>query len=306
MQSLPRYTGGRIPSWDFTDVLGPPPSKGYNVGVETLSKSERHLRSPRQPTKHRGRSGLFLVALIALLAFPPRAGARRITVAKQARLILAQMKHRGEAKGEIHLALAAMYGRYGRQAEVYSHVRAARRLGIAPSRTNLILGDLYRRLGRFDAAFATFLRVLVLNPGQPYALIQLWKTLYEAQLQGAEVKVDMGNIRDRLVGFGLYFPKALQVEKDGATRSKKLTVLGYNALLADRNRYAAGLFKAAIDALPSNPRAHRGLGIARARRQDFMRAAGAYLLYLELHPNAPDADEIDRILMRYWRSRAKR
>lgn len=246
-----------------------------------------------------------IALLVGVFALPCPASARN-SLRAQVRMLMKQMKQRGEKKAEIHLALAALYGRHRQQALVYKHVRAARRLGIAPSRTNLVLGTLYRRIGRYDAAFSTLLRVLVHNKGQPYALVQLWKTLYEAQLRGAQVKVDLDDIRDRLLGFGMHFPKRLTMEKDSATRSKKMTVLGYNALLGGRNKYAAGLFEAAIDALPSNARAHRGLGIARARKQDYMRAAGAYLLYLELYPNAPDADQIDRILMRYWKSRAKR
>lgn len=246
----------------------------------------------------------FLALFVVTIAWGPRAALARPTTRQQAADLLAQMKRRGETKGEIHLALAALHARVGAQGEALKHARAARRLGIVSSRIDLVLGSLYRRLGRYDAAFSTYLRVLVHNTGQPHALVQLWKTLYEARLRGAKVKIDTQALRDRLIGFGLHFPKDFKLENDSADSSNRLTVRAYSALLAQRNRYAAELFEAAIDALPSNPRAHRGLGIARARQQDFMRAAGAYLLYLELAPNAPDADEIDRILMRYWKGRA--
>ena len=149
---------------------------------------------------------------------------------------------------------------------------------------------------------STLVRVLVRSPRQPRALVQLWKTLYEAKLRGVEVKTDLEAIRERLVTRGLHFPRRFKIESDSVTRSKKLAAAGYTALLGQRHRFAAQLFRAAINALPSNARAHRGLGIALAREHNYARAAGAYLLYLEMSPDAPDADDVDRVLMLYWKS----
>jgi tetratricopeptide (TPR) repeat protein len=222
---------------------------------------------------------------------------------RRARALRSQMARRGEPEGEIHLALAALYARGGQQKRVYRHLDAARRQGIAASRVDLVLGGLFRRSGRFDAAFSTLVRVLVQHEEQPYALVELWKTLYQCRLQGAEVKTDTIAVQQRLAASGLYFPRTFELRPDGARRSREITAAGYNNLLAGKARFAAGLFEAAIEHNPSNPQAHRGLGIARARMQDYLRAAGAYLVYLALSPDAPDAGQVDRVLMEYWQTR---
>ncbi len=222
-----------------------------------------------------------------------------------AAVLVRQMSQRGAPQGEVHLALAALHARAGRQREVFFHLDEARKQGVPAGRTDLLLGAFYRTLGRFDAAMSTLVRVLVRHSEQPYALVQLWKTLYECKLQGTEVKTDLDSVRERLATSGLHFPSEFKLGSDGTSRARKLTAAGYNALLGDNAQLAAELFQGAIDALPSHAQAHRGLGIARARLQDFTRAAGAYLLYLELAPLAPDADEVDRILMDYWKNRCK-
>lgn len=241
-----------------------------------------------------------LVVCAALFSAPGRPA---LAGGPTARQIVLQMRGRGAAPGEIRLALAAHYARKRDAKHALSHLRAARKAGVSPGRVDLLLGELYRRVGRYDAAFSTLVRVLVDSPEQPHALVQLWKTLYESKLRGAEVKSDVESIRKRLASSGLYFPARFKLDSDADTRSRKLAASGYTALLGGRNQFAAELFQAAIAAMPSNARAHRGLGIARARLHDFMRAAGAYLLYLQLAPNARDADRVDATLMRYWRKR---
>lgn len=243
------------------------------------------------------------LVLSALLCGAAQAKAAPISLQEQSRDLVEQMQQRGAPKGEIHLGLAGLYAKALHAKKVLAHLRAARKLGIAEIRTDLVLGTFYRRAGRYDAACSTLLRVLVNHSGQPYALVQLWKTLYEAKLRGQQVEVDLSTIRERLAVFGLHFPKELKVDAAGQEESKRITVRAYGALLAQRNRYAAQLFEAAIAAFPSNARAHRGLGIARARQRDYMRAAGAYLLYLELAPHAADADRVDRMLANFWRHR---
>jgi tetratricopeptide (TPR) repeat protein len=251
------------------------------------------------------RVGVWLtLCLLAGSFFSTKAHAAPSLKRKAAQLV-AEMKQRGEKDGEVHLALGALYAHAGARKKALSHLGAARRNGVKESRVSLVLGGFFRRQGRYDAALTTLVRVLVHNPGQPFALVQLWKALYESRLRGSKLSIDTTAIRKRLGDFGLHFPESFQIKSDASAESKKLAARGYNALLGQRNRYAAGLFKAAIDALPSNAKAHRGLGIAYARQQDFLRASGAYLLYLTLFPNAPDADEIDRVLVRYWKLRSK-
>jgi tetratricopeptide (TPR) repeat protein len=215
------------------------------------------------------------------------------------------LTRRGEPPGEVSLNLAWLYARANRPQETLHYVREARKQGIAAGRLDLLLGTFYRQQARYDASFSTLVRVLVRHPGQPYALVQLWKTLYESKLQGAEVQTDTDAIRERLAGLGLHFPRQFEPDKMSQNRSKEIAAAGYNALLTGKKQFAAELFEAAIDAFPSNALAHRGLGIARARLQDYARAAGAYLLYLELKPDAPDADDVDRVLMEYWRHSTK-
>ena len=245
---------------------------------------------------------MIALALAALAAGQARAAPPE-RAQTQARLLRGQMLRRGEARGEIDLALAWHYARARAAGATIHFVKEARKHGIMASRTDLLLGTFYRQQGRYDAAFSTLVRVLVRNPEQPFGVVQLWKTLYESKLRGAPIKTDTSAVRERLAGLGLHFPVEFDPAKVSADSSKELTASGYNALLSGRHGFAAELFEAAIDANPSNPLAHRGLGISRARKQDFTRAAGAYLLYLELNPQASDADEVDRMLMEYWKNR---
>jgi tetratricopeptide (TPR) repeat protein len=226
-----------------------------------------------------------------------------MTTEERARRLRAEMRQRGDSQGDIDLALAWLFARANRPDATYFYVKQAREHGISAGRTDLLLGMFYRKQRRYDAAFSTLVRVLVAHEEQPFALVQLWKTLYEAKLQGAETRTDTDTIQQRLERLGLHFPRSFEPSKLSESRSRELSASAYNALLTGRTRFAAELFEAAIDAFPSNPLAHRGLGIARARREDYARAAGAYLLYLELKPHAPDAAEVDRVLMQYWKYR---
>lgn len=241
--------------------------------------------------------------LSVLLRVPVMAQQHGVDQDRRARQIREQMDRRGDSAADIQLAMAWHYALANNIRQTLHFVKRARAHGIEGGRTDLVLGTVYRKQGRYDAAFSTLVRVLARYPEQPYALIQLWKTLYEACLQGARIKTDTASIRQRLRDLGLHFPEGFSAQEISRDKSRQLSAAGYNALVSDRIRYAAELFEAAIDAFPSNPLAHRGLGIARARRQDFVRAAGAYMLYLELEPNAPDAEEVDRVLMEYWKSR---
>jgi len=244
------------------------------------------------------------MAVLAIHFKPREAWAgRRLTIGQRAKEVRRQMLRRGSGPGEISLALAGLYARGKDQRRVYFHINRARKQGIPAARTELLLGAFFRRVERFDAAFSTLVRILVRHQEQPFALVELWRTLYQCKLQGAEVKTDTGAIRERLVSSGLYFPRNFRLARGGITRSKELSAVGYNNLLAGQNRFAAELFEAALDKNPSNAQAHRGLGIARARTQDYLRAAGAYLVYQSLKPNALDAEAVDRILMEYWKSR---
>lgn len=227
----------------------------------------------------------------------------RLTFGDQVRRLRRQMERRGEGAGEVNLALAALYARAGRNQGVMRHIALARKQGVTAGRTDLLLGAYYRKVGRFDAAFSTLVRVLVRHEEQPYALVELWKTLYQSKLQGAKVNSEVESIRQRLAGSGLHFPRKFKLGKLTVVKSKKLTASGYSSLLSDRPRIAAALFEEAIDENPSNSQAHRGLGIARARQHDYARAAGAYLIYLDLNPDAPDASGVDKVLMEYWKNR---
>lgn len=232
----------------------------------------------------------------------------RVTFPDKVRRLRRQMQRRGEPAGEISLALAALHAkvavnRPSSGSQVMRLIALARKQGIAAVRTDLLLGNFYRRVGRYDAAFSTLVRVLVRHEEQPYALVELWKTLYDSRLRGAKTSTDIDSIRQRLSESGLHFPRRFKLTARSSIRAKKLTASGYNTLLKDRPRIAAALFTEAIDLNPSYALAHRGLGIARARAQDYARAAGAYLVYLELSPDASDAAGVDKALMKYWSTR---
>lgn len=257
----------------------------------------------RNPTHRLPLQRLALLLALGLLLTAPVQADPPPRVQAQARMLRSQMVRRGEERGEIDLALAWHYARARQARSALYFVKQARKHGVAAGRTDLLLGTFYRRSGRYDAAFSTLVRVLVRNPQQPYALVQLWKTLYEAKLRGAATKTDTVAIQQRLAGLGLHFPVTFDPAKVSPDKSKQLAAAGYNALLSDKSGFAAELFESAVEANPSNALAHRGLGIARARKHDYTRAAGAYLLYLELNPQAPDADEVDRVLMEHWKNR---
>jgi len=250
---------------------------------------------------------VILLVLVTAIGSPAksRGQSRQQELARKVQILRQAMTRRGEPPGEISLALAALYARANQANETLEQVRLARKQGVSAGRIDLILGMFYRQQARYDAAFSTLVRVLVQHPQQPFALVQLWKTLYEAKLQGSEVKTDTDVIRERLAGLGLHFPGQFRPDRISQDKSRELAAAGYNALLTGKTRFAAELFEAAIDVFPSSPLAHRGLGIARARLQDYARASGAYLLYLELKPDAPDADQVDRVLMDYWKHRSE-
>ena len=246
---------------------------------------------------------LIAAALVVLTAAPALSLARPQKLSERGLVLRQQMQRRGAPAGEISLALAALFAREKQQKEVYFYVNQARKQGIEAGRIDLLLGSYFRRVGRYDAAFSTLVRVLVNHDEQPHALVELWKTLYRAKLQGTRTRTDADGIRERLADSGLYFPIRFRLKRNAAVKSKEVSASGYSALLSGRNKFAAELFQAALDENPSNAQAHRGLGIARARLGDYARAAGAYLIYLELSPNAPDAAGVDRVLMEYWKTR---
>ena len=247
---------------------------------------------------------LLLGIAVGCLAMGTTGFARKQTPTEvRARHLVGQLQRHGESPGEIHLALAALYSHAKQQRQVYKYIRSARRFGISEARTNIVLGEFYRRIGRYDAALTTLVRVLVHNNEQTYAMVQLWRALYESMLNGTPLKTDIDPIRLRLAAFGMRLPKNVDTSADAPTRSRKFAARGYSALLGNRTNYAAELFEAAIDASPSNARAHRGLGIARSRQRDARRAAGACLIYLELEPDAPDAEQVDQELVNYFKMR---
>lgn len=224
------------------------------------------------------------------------------SIDQQARQLVGLMRQRAEPQPEMHLALAVLYARAG-DARAFKQLASARKLGVSPVRLSLVEAEALRRSGRYDESISALVSLLAHYPEQSYALVTLWKTLYEALLRGGRLSADVEGIRQRLVDFGLHFPVRLDVSPGAQRKSRELTDLGYNALLAKRTRYAAELFEASIEAFPSNARAHRGLGLARLTQFDRKRATGAFLVYLELTPDAPDASEIDRQLLEYWRAR---
>ena len=247
-----------------------------------------------------------VLVFVLLCGAPLLAGgtwARTLTPAERGAVIRQQMLRRGSPAGEISLALAAHFAREKQQKEVYFYINQARKQGIHGGRIDLVLGSFFRRVGRYDAAFSTLVRVLVNHDEQPHALVELWKTLYRCKLQGAETKTDTDGIRSRLAESGLHFPRRFPSSSTAGIKSKELAASGYNALLSHKNKFAAELFEASLDQNPSNAQAHRGLGISRARLGDYARAAGAYLVYMKLAPHAPDADGVDKILMEYWKNK---
>jgi hypothetical protein len=197
-----------------------------------------------------------------------------------------------------------MHAQRGALREAAEALDAARRRGAAGFRVDLLLADVRRREGRYDASLALLGRI-VLEHAAPPILAQLWQTLYEAQLRQALGNLDVSALRERLLAEGFYLPPVLALSGDAAQRSAKSTNAGYDALLAGNLQAAEVLFEEALDAFPGNAPAHRGLGITWARRHDHRRAAGAYSLYLVLRPLAPDADAVDRALMRYWKRRRR-
>lgn len=244
--------------------------------------------------------GIVLLTLVAGAGDAHGRGKSRLN--RDIQVLVRQLSARGESPAEVHLALAALYARAG-SPKAAKHLAASQKLGMSQVRAALVRAMALRRQGRYDAVFSTLLNVLVTHPQQPYALVELWRSLYEAMLRGAAISMDSDAVRTRLASYGMRFPAKLELSAKASSRSRKLTALGYNQILAGRTRYAAELFEAAIDQLPSNARAHRGLGLAREQEHDLMRASGAFLVYLDLVPDADDAEEIDRKLLRYWKER---
>jgi tetratricopeptide (TPR) repeat protein len=251
---------------------------------------------------------LLAIALcIAAVPVPPTAFAapaarRSRTASSPAAALAEEMRSRGEPEGEVRLALAGLYAKTGALHRAKEELEAARRRGVTEFRVDLALADVHRREGSYDAALRLLRRAAV-QRGGTHVTVQLWKTLYEAQLRRATEDLDVTAVRQHLLAEGLYLPASLVIAKDAFQRSEESAAAGYDELLAGNPRAAVGFFQQALDAFPGNARAHRGLGIAWARCHDHRRAAGAYSLYLMLRPHAADAEAVDRALMRYWKRR---
>jgi tetratricopeptide (TPR) repeat protein len=258
------------------------------------------IKSHRAPRRWR-----WIVPLVIALPLHVALGqGSRLALDAQERAIIAEMQRRGNPSGEIYLAVAALYARANVSGLMFQALSKAREHGCNATSAELLLGRWYRTQGQYDRAFRLLANILVRHPDQPRALVELWMALYQQKLQRAIVQTDVDPLIDRLAAAGLFFPRGFGLSARVKAAGGKVTAAGYNALLVGNDsRFAAELFREAISINPSDAKAHRGLAIARTRQHDFKRAAGAYLLYLELSPDAPDADQVDKALMRYWKER---
>lgn len=195
----------------------------------------------------------------------------------------------------LFLRLADAYGRLGpeQREKVLYYTTQATLAGADDARVDIILGDFYFRAGDLTAAIRAYLRVLDRAPAHGYTLVQLRAAVLESN--PAVVDIDLGQIRKRLEEAGLYLPQN-PPKNPNAEDARPLIEEGYGFITEGEYDQALERFKAALDLDPYSGVAVRGMGIVYAQTKKIRQALAAYMAYLDLSPNAEDADAVRDVI----------
>ena len=171
-------------------------------------------------------------------------------------------------------------------------------LGVEPLRIALLRGDLELGLGDHDRAARAYLDALSMAPHQTHALSQLWRLMLEVTLADAQVAFDRATVIETLQREGLFFPGAYTPSPDGPERAARLVDRASAMVRRGSAEEAVVLLTQAIAIDPGNADAFAALARAHASDNDPRSAIGAFLVYLILAPDAPDAPRVRQYIGR--------
>lgn len=109
--------------------------------------------------------------------------------------------------------------------------------------------------------------------------------------------------RDALVG-AIAARDPQPVVETAESKALALYAAGQEAYTKHKLDEAAAKYEAALRALPKFAKAHRALGIARAKQNRREEAVEHYRAYLQLEPKAPDAAEVRKIVEDYEKAKS--
>lgn len=199
-----------------------------------------------------------------------------------------------------YMRLAQAYARLGMETEVLSFSQEAVSRGGSALAVDILVGDFYSDQERYDEAIGRYLRVLDVAPQQAHVLTQVWLILQRdrAERLGLQVRVD--DLSARLNNAGYYVSSGRPTSDRQSARAR--IAEGNRFLNGNDVRAAIQAYKRAADDDPWNADIYRGLGVAYARQSDYVRAIGAYHLYLALaSPGTPDVPKVRQIIIDYYR-----
>jgi len=174
--------------------------------------------------------------------------------------------------GDSHYNLGLVHEAAGRGADALAEFERAMELSPDDPLPPMALAEASRREGKLDAALSFYEKAEERAPGEP--LVALGK---------AQLLLEMKRAEDAAAAL-------ISVGKMEAADATALTTAGMLLAKAGRDLDAIGLYEAAIAKDEKFPRAHilRANALARARK--FEEAAAEFEKYLELDPDAKDAD----------------
>ena len=199
-----------------------------------------------------------------------------------------------------YIRLAQAYAKLGMETEVLHNTAEAVRRGQSPLSRDILLGDFYSDQERYDDALHHYLRVLAVARHQAHTLTQVWLIVQRHRAADLHLRADIQDLAMRLNGAG-YHVSDTRPTNDREGARQKLTE-GNRYLNAGNTQAAVGAYMDAATDDPWNPDVYRGLGIAHARDSDYMRAVGAYHLYVALaKPGTPDVAKVRQIIIDFYR-----
>ena len=199
-----------------------------------------------------------------------------------------------------YMRLAQAYARLGMEEEVLRYAQESVSRGGSALAVDIIVGDFYADQERYDEAVARYLRVLDVAPQQAHVLTQLWLILQRDRQERLGLQVQVETLAARMNNAGYYVSSG---RPTGDRQSARGRIAEGNRFLNGNDvRSAVQAYKSAADDDPWNADIYRGLGVAYARQSDYVRAIGAYHLYLALaSPGTPDVPKVRQIIIDYYR-----
>ncbi|MFQ5877407.1 MAG: tetratricopeptide repeat protein [Acidobacteriota bacterium] len=186
-----------------------------------------------------------------------------------------------------HFYLGNLFLRQERFAEAMAELEAEKELSGESDSVFFNLGVAYAGEGREDDALKAFERAAALNPAKPEVFMQM-AAIYEKRAEAAGR--DSALRQEWMAKAEQMYQEVIGIDPRNAAIS--FYNIGVKAWNANRNQEAAQAFRKSVEIDPTYAEAHRELGTALMRLQDFEGAVEHFEEYLQLKPQAKDAQEI--------------